>query len=303
MDRAPPGRPSPRSAPARRGRSPRMASPPTSSPSASSPSPWSRRWPRSRSPASASSSPAPPRPATSSPSTSSGRGAEVDVVALYETVREQPSPEAVEAAQSADYVTFTSSSTVRNLTEALGERFPKDARIVSIGPVTSEAATRRRPRGRRRSRAPRHRRPGRGPPRRHPSADFALSRPYGHKKTKSAERGVSVWEPSPALPGHRLDQQLALASWSKPAHRAAPWSPPANRPRGGGASGASGPRPKARRCSTRRSCARSTSATCCCRSRSRSRSAPPPRRSAPASSARSSGPTTSGSRAASWPES
>jgi uroporphyrinogen III methyltransferase/synthase len=68
-----------------------------------------------------------------------GRGAEVDVVALYETVREEPGPEAIEAAQAADYVTFTSSSTVRNLTEALGERFPRDARIVSIGPVTSEA--------------------------------------------------------------------------------------------------------------------------------------------------------------------
>lgn len=68
------------------------------------------------------------------------RGAEVDVVALYETVREQPEPEAIEAAQGADYVTFTSSSTVRNLTEALGERFPRDARIVSIGPITSEAA-------------------------------------------------------------------------------------------------------------------------------------------------------------------
>jgi uroporphyrinogen III methyltransferase / synthase len=67
------------------------------------------------------------------------RGAEVDVVPLYETVREQPDPEAVEAAQSADYVTFTSSSTVRNLTEALGERFPRAARVVSIGPVTSEA--------------------------------------------------------------------------------------------------------------------------------------------------------------------
>jgi uroporphyrinogen III methyltransferase/synthase len=70
----------------------------------------------------------------------SGRGAEVDVVALYETVREEPSLEAVEAAQSADYVTFTSSSTVSNLTDALGDRFPSAARIVSIGPVTSEAA-------------------------------------------------------------------------------------------------------------------------------------------------------------------
>jgi len=69
----------------------------------------------------------------------SGRGAKVDVVALYETVREEPDAEAVEAAQAADYVTFTSSSTVRNLTEALGNRFPANARIVSIGPVTSEA--------------------------------------------------------------------------------------------------------------------------------------------------------------------
>jgi uroporphyrinogen III methyltransferase/synthase len=69
----------------------------------------------------------------------SGRGAEVDVVALYETVPEEPAPEAIEAAQGADYVTFTSSSTVRNLTDALGDRFPSAARIVSIGPVTSEA--------------------------------------------------------------------------------------------------------------------------------------------------------------------
>ncbi|MCW2988174.1 MAG: uroporphyrin-III C-methyltransferase [Solirubrobacterales bacterium] len=68
------------------------------------------------------------------------RGAEVDVVSLYETVREEPDAEAVAAAQNADYVTFTSSSTVTNLTEALGDRFPTGARIVSIGPVTSDTA-------------------------------------------------------------------------------------------------------------------------------------------------------------------
>lgn len=68
------------------------------------------------------------------------RGAAVDVVALYETLREPPDPAAVEATQGADYVTFTSSSTVTNLTAALGERFPADARVVSIGPVTSDAA-------------------------------------------------------------------------------------------------------------------------------------------------------------------
>jgi uroporphyrinogen III methyltransferase / synthase len=68
------------------------------------------------------------------------RGAEVDVVALYETVREDPDPEAIEAAQDADYVTFTSSSTVTNLTEVLGDRFPHNARVISIGPITSETA-------------------------------------------------------------------------------------------------------------------------------------------------------------------
>lgn len=66
------------------------------------------------------------------------RGAEVDVVPLYETVREEPRAEEIEAAQSADYVTFTSSSTVTNLTAVLGDRFPTGARIVSIGPITSE---------------------------------------------------------------------------------------------------------------------------------------------------------------------
>ncbi|MEO8092449.1 MAG: uroporphyrinogen-III C-methyltransferase [bacterium] len=68
------------------------------------------------------------------------RGAEVDVVALYETVAGDPDPAAVEAAASADYVTFTSSSTVRNLLAATGDSFPRRARVVSIGPVTSETA-------------------------------------------------------------------------------------------------------------------------------------------------------------------
>jgi uroporphyrinogen III methyltransferase/synthase len=64
----------------------------------------------------------------------------VDVVALYETVAEEPEPEAVEAALGADYLTFTSSSTVRNFVRAIGDRRPARARVVSIGPVTSEAA-------------------------------------------------------------------------------------------------------------------------------------------------------------------
>ena len=68
------------------------------------------------------------------------RGAEVEVLALYETVPENPSVEAIAAAQEADYLTFTSSSTVRNLLATLGEHFPATARVVSIGPITSEAA-------------------------------------------------------------------------------------------------------------------------------------------------------------------
>ena len=68
------------------------------------------------------------------------RGAEVDVVALYETVRESPAPEEIERAMEADYVTFTSSSTVKNFLEVTGGRVPDGARIVSIGPVTSETA-------------------------------------------------------------------------------------------------------------------------------------------------------------------
>ena len=68
------------------------------------------------------------------------RGAQVDVVALYETVSEDPDPAALELAREADYVTFTSSSTVTNLLGAIGDGFPAEARVVSIGPVTSATA-------------------------------------------------------------------------------------------------------------------------------------------------------------------
>ena len=70
------------------------------------------------------------------------RGAEVDVVALYDTVAEPVSPERLRAVAKATDVTFTSGSTVRRFVEALGgvERFPAAARVVSIGPVTSQAA-------------------------------------------------------------------------------------------------------------------------------------------------------------------
>jgi uroporphyrinogen III methyltransferase/synthase len=67
------------------------------------------------------------------------RGAEVDVVALYETVAEPLSDEQLARLAEADYVTFTSSSTVRYLLERTGGDRLGDARLVSIGPVTSAA--------------------------------------------------------------------------------------------------------------------------------------------------------------------
>jgi uroporphyrinogen III methyltransferase/synthase len=64
------------------------------------------------------------------------RGADVEVVALYRTVAEQLDEAQREALARATYVTFTSSSTVRNLLSAAGE-LPEGVRVVSIGPVTS----------------------------------------------------------------------------------------------------------------------------------------------------------------------
>jgi uroporphyrinogen III methyltransferase/synthase len=67
------------------------------------------------------------------------RGADVDDVALYDTVAEALSDADRAALERATYVTFTSSSTVRFLLER-GARPPEGARVVSIGPVTSATA-------------------------------------------------------------------------------------------------------------------------------------------------------------------
>jgi uroporphyrinogen III methyltransferase/synthase len=65
------------------------------------------------------------------------RGAEVDVVALYETVAEELGAAERAALGGADYVTFTSSSTVEFFLQAADGSIPAGARLVSIGPVTS----------------------------------------------------------------------------------------------------------------------------------------------------------------------
>ncbi len=71
------------------------------------------------------------------PDTLRSRGATVDVVALYETLPEQLSGAKRTAVAAADYITFTSASTVRNFIAAFDGEPPGAARLVSIGPVTS----------------------------------------------------------------------------------------------------------------------------------------------------------------------
>jgi uroporphyrinogen III methyltransferase / synthase len=66
------------------------------------------------------------------------RGVEVDVLALYRTVAEPLEGEALEAALGADWIAFTSASTVRHFLDASGGAKPQ-GRAVSIGPVTSTA--------------------------------------------------------------------------------------------------------------------------------------------------------------------
>jgi uroporphyrinogen III methyltransferase/synthase len=69
-------------------------------------------------------------------------GAEVDVLPLYDTVRETLSDDLLAQVSEADYVTFTSSSTVRYFVEAVGgvARVPAGSRLISIGPITSQTA-------------------------------------------------------------------------------------------------------------------------------------------------------------------
>ena len=65
------------------------------------------------------------------------RGAEVDVLALYETLAEPLDEQTARAAAAADYVTFTSASTVRFFLAAAGAL--DRPRVASIGPATSAA--------------------------------------------------------------------------------------------------------------------------------------------------------------------
>jgi uroporphyrinogen III methyltransferase / synthase len=74
------------------------------------------------------------------PDALAARGVAVDVLDVYETIPEAPPAEVLERALSADYITFTSSSTVRFFLDAAGGpgAILPSTRLVSIGPVTTE---------------------------------------------------------------------------------------------------------------------------------------------------------------------
>jgi uroporphyrinogen-III synthase len=72
-------------------------------------------------------------------------GAEVVEVPAYSTALTEPSPEALAAIQTGvDVLTFTSSSTVRNFVEHVGQSTAQalaaQARVVTIGPITAATA-------------------------------------------------------------------------------------------------------------------------------------------------------------------
>src|SRR3954447_19136309 len=66
------------------------------------------------------------------------RGGDGDVLPLYETVAESLDDTARDAALRADYITFTSSSTVTRFLDAAGAPPGDQTKIVSIGPVTTQ---------------------------------------------------------------------------------------------------------------------------------------------------------------------
>ncbi|MCK7515818.1 MAG: uroporphyrinogen-III synthase [Desulfobacterales bacterium] len=74
----------------------------------------------------------------------SKRGASVDVVTVYRTVRSESRKESLQAlldAGKVDVITFTSPSTVNNFKEIMGgAALPETVRIACIGPVTAAAA-------------------------------------------------------------------------------------------------------------------------------------------------------------------
>ena len=89
------------------------------------------------------------------------RGVEVDVMALYETVPESLDAEQLAAVAAADYVTFTSSSTVRQSAERRGRADLHSATACQHRSRDERHDAGMRAARRSRGRSPRHRRPRR----------------------------------------------------------------------------------------------------------------------------------------------
>ncbi|MGZ6975792.1 MAG: uroporphyrinogen-III C-methyltransferase [Acidimicrobiia bacterium] len=72
-------------------------------------------------------------------------GYDVDVLAVYRTVRAEPAPEALERVRAGaiDAITFTSSSTVSGFCDLVGPLPEPQPQAISIGPVTSRTAAAR----------------------------------------------------------------------------------------------------------------------------------------------------------------
>jgi uroporphyrinogen III methyltransferase / synthase len=75
----------------------------------------------------------------------SERGYAVDVLPVYRTVTATPGPDVLERVRrgEVDALTFTSSSTVTNLCDLLGDLPAPQPVVASIGPVTSKTALER----------------------------------------------------------------------------------------------------------------------------------------------------------------
>jgi len=73
------------------------------------------------------------------------RGYEVDVLPVYRTVKAAPDAEMLARVRRGDVdaITFTSSSTVKNFCDAVGELADPQPLVVSIGPITSKTAKER----------------------------------------------------------------------------------------------------------------------------------------------------------------
>jgi uroporphyrinogen III methyltransferase / synthase len=69
------------------------------------------------------------------------KGYEVDVLTVYRAVTAAPDPAALARVRDGvDAITFTSSSTVANFCDAIGDLPDPQPLVVSIGPITSQTA-------------------------------------------------------------------------------------------------------------------------------------------------------------------